>query len=220
MSRIFSLAQFDILSFLNAVTVRSIIILKIKLLFNIIIYYYLKNKNIWHLLRTEWYVCTYTCVCHSVICPEKYAAKNLHKNINYGRKHRYESSRDALFRASYLGTLFRWWAPLLRLGGCTIVDIDGYQIEASAHRAVCTLDHDLHGKIHHCQTTAFPAVCGSLPSQRFLLHERAHFLPSGKLALLYPSNTPHNFHAHCKFSKETRYVYNTHLTLILQRCTV
>lgn len=78
----------------------------------------------------------------------------LTKNINYRRKHGYESSRDALFRSIiYLGTLFRWWAPLLRPGGCTIVDIGGYQIEASAHRAVCTLDHDLHGKIHHGQTT-------------------------------------------------------------------
>lgn len=115
---------------------------------------------------------------------------NFLENMNYSQKHRYESNRGMLFWASYLGTLFRWWAVLLRLGGRTIVDISGYQIEISAHRVVCTLDHDLHSKIHHGQTPAFPAAHGSLSSQRFLLHERAHFLrfafPSGKHAAQFP----------------------------------
>jgi len=46
---------------------------------------------------------------------------------------------------------------LLRLGGRTIVDISGYQIEISAYRVVCTLDHDLHGKIHYDQTPGIPS---------------------------------------------------------------
>lgn len=107
------------------------------------------------------------------------------KNINYSRKHRYESSRGPLFRASYLGTLFRRsrWAPLLRPGGCTIVGIGGYQIEASAHRAVCTLDHDLHGKIHHGQTTAFPAVRGLLLTAIEISPSRASTLLAIRLAI-------------------------------------